>query len=471
MGKQKTRKLSNFIVTDKAFYKQALMIFVPVLLQSLINSGVNLMDNIMVGTLGEAAISAVSLSTQFYSFFNIICMGIAAAGMVLSSQYFGAGDLRAVRRVFDFVLQLVAAFAILFAVVTFLCPRWIMRLYTTEPDVIEQGIGYLRITAGVYLVHGFALSLQNLMRSVGDAKLGLYVSIASFVVNIGANWIFIFGKLGAPAMGAAGAALGTLIARTVELVFAVIYICKREKIVNYRPSGLLKLPSKTLLKEFLRLGLPIIISDALVGLAANVTAVILGHMGKEVTAAYSIVMNIDRIATLAIFGLSSCASVVTGQTVGRGEFEEAKRQGWTFLLISVIVGILGGIIVYFIGVDAVVWLKYNITGETFEILKDMMHASALIVLFQAVQNGLGKGVLRGAGDSVFLMYADVVFQWVASLPLGAITGLVLHLDPALVLLALKIDNFIKAIWLTYRLKGDKWIHQAKKIEHTADEPD
>ena len=90
------------------------------------------MDNIMVGTLGEAAISAVSLSTQFYSFFNIICMGIAAAGMVLSSQYFGAGDLRAVRRVFDFVLQLVAAFAILFAVVTFLCPRWIMRLYTTE---------------------------------------------------------------------------------------------------------------------------------------------------------------------------------------------------------------------------------------------------------------------------------------------------------------------------------------------------
>ena len=471
MSQQKTRKLSNFIVTDKAFYKQALAIFVPVLFQSLINSGVNLMDNIMVGSLGEAAISAVSLSTQFYSLFNIICMGVAAAGMVLSSQYFGAGDLRAVRRVFDFVLQLVTAFAILFAIFTLLCPRWILHLYTNEPDVIEQGVGYLRITAGVYLVHGISLSLQNLIRSVGDAKLGLYVSIASFVVNIGANWVFIFGKLGAPAMGAAGAALGTLIARAVELVFAVIYIRKREKIVNYRLSGLLKLPSKTLLKEFLRLGLPIIVSDALVGLASNVIAVILGHMGKEVTAAYSIVMNIDRIATLAIFGLSSCASVVTGQTVGKGEFEEAKRQGWTFLLISVIVGILGGLIVYFIGVDAVVWLKYNITNETFEILKNMMHASALIVLFQAVQSGLGKGVLRGAGDSVFLMYADVVFQWVASLPLGAITGLVLHLDPSIVLLALKVDNFIKAVVLTYRLSGDKWIHQAKKIEHTADEPD
>ena len=124
-------------------------------------------------------------------------------------------------------------------------------------------------------------------------------------MNIGANWIFIFGKLGAPAMGAAGAALGTLIARAVELVFAIIYIRKREKILNYRPTGLLKLPSKTLFMEFLRLGLPIIVSDALVGLAGNVIAVILGHMGKEVTAAYAIVMNIDRIATLAIFGLSA----------------------------------------------------------------------------------------------------------------------------------------------------------------------
>ncbi|MBR4158230.1 MAG: MATE family efflux transporter [Oscillospiraceae bacterium] len=471
LTQQSTRRLSRYFITDKAFYKQALMIFIPVLLQSLINSGVNLMDNIMVGTLGEASISAVSLANQFYGLFNIIVMGLAAAGMVLSSQYFGAGDLRAVRRVFDFVLQLVGVTAILFAIVTFLLPGPIMRLYTADADVIEHGIGYLRITAFVYLVHGIAMALQHLVRSTGDAKLGLYVSIASFIVNIGANWVFIFGKLGAPAMGASGAALGTLIARVVELVFALIYIHKHEKNLNYRPVGLVKLPSKSLFKEFIRLGLPIIISDTLLALAFNVNAIILGHMGKAVTAAYAIVMNIDRIATLAIFGLSSCASVILGQTVGRGAFEEAKRQGWTFLALSVIVGILGGIIVWFIGVDAVVWLKYNITDETFGIMRSMMHASAFIVLFQSIQSSLGKGVLRGAGDSVFLMYADVLFQWVASLPLGALTGLVLHWDPSIVLIALKIDNFIKAIWLIYRMSGNKWIHQAKKIEHTADEPD
>jgi putative MATE family efflux protein len=471
LTQQRTRRLGSFFITDKAFYKQVLMIFIPVLLQSLINSGVNLMDNIMVGTLGEASISAVSLANQFYGLFNIIVMGLAAAGMVLSSQYFGAGDLRAVRRCFDFVLQLVGVTAILFAVVTFLLPGPIMRLYTTDQDVITHGIGYLRITAFVYLVHGIAMALQHLIRSTGDAKLGLYVSIASFVVNIGANWIFIFGKLGARKMGATGAALGTLIARVVELVFAIIYIHKHEKSVNYRPVGLLRLPSKALFKEFIRLGLPIIISDTLLALAFNVNAIILGHMGKEVTAAYAIVMNIDRIATLAIFGLSSCASVILGQTVGRGAFEEAKRQGWTFLVLSVIVGIIGGIIVWFVGVDAVVWLKYNITDETFGIMRSMMHASAFIVLFQSIQSSLGKGVLRGAGDSVFLMYADVLFQWIASLPLGALTGLVLHWDPSLVLIALKIDNFIKAIWLIYRMSGNKWIHQAKKIEHTADEPD
>ena len=471
MTQPRARKLNDFFITDKAFYKQVLMIFIPVLLQSLINSGVNLMDNIMVGTLGEASISAVSLANQFYGLYNIIVMGFAASGMVLSSQYFGSGDMRAVRRCFDFVLQMVIVTGFLFGVVTFLFPAPIMRLYTTDAGVIEKGAEYLRITAFVYIVHGVAMALQHMIRSVGDAKLGLYVSIASFVVNIGANWVFIFGKLGAPAMGAAGAALGTLIARIVEFVFAIIYIHKHEKTVNYRPVGLLKLPSRALFKEFIRLGLPIIISDTLLALAFNVNAVILGHMGKEVTAAYAIVMNIDRIATLAIFGLSSCASVLLGQTVGRGDFAEAKRQGWTFLIISVIVGIIGGIIVWFIGVDAVVWLKYNITDQTFGIMKAMMHASAFIVLFQSIQSSLGKGVLRGAGDSVFLMYADVLFQWIASLPLGALTGLVLHWDPAYVLIALKIDNFIKAIWLIYRLSGNKWIHQAKKIEHPADEPD
>lgn len=465
MSQLSARGLSRFFITDKAFYKRVLMIFIPVLLQSLINSGVNLMDNIMVGTLGEESISAVSLSNQFYGLFNIICMGISAAGMVLSSQYFGSGDLRTVRRVFDFVLQMVTVCALLFGIVTFLLPKEILHLYTTDLDVIEIGTGYMVITAFIFVIHGISLALQNLVRSIGDAKLGLYVSIASFVVNIGANWIFIFGKLGAPRMGAAGAALGTLIARVVELVFALIYIKKHEKVVNYRPVGIFKLPSKALFKEFLRLGLPIIISDALLALAFNVNAVILGHMGKQVMAAYSIVMNIDRIATLAIHGVASAASVILGQTVGRGAFEEAKKQGWTFLAISVVIGIIGGLIVYFIGVDAVVWLKYNITDETFAIMKAMMHASALIVLFQAIQSSLGKGVLRGAGDSVFLMYADVLFQWVASLPLGALAGLVLHLDPSIVLLALKVDNFIKAAWLIHRLSGNKWIHQAKKIEH------
>ena len=471
MAQLNARGLGKYFITDKAFYKRVLMIFIPVLLQSLINSGVNLMDNIMVGTLGEDSISAVSLSNQFYGLFNIVVMGIAAAGMVLSSQYFGRGDLRTVRRVFDFMLQMVGVTGILFGVVTFLFPSQIMHFYTTDEGVILYGAQYLTITAFIFLIHGISLSLQNLVRSIGDAKLGLYVSIASFVVNIGANWIFIFGKLGAPRMGAAGAALGTLIARVVELVFALIYIHKHEKVLNYRPVGIFRLPSKELFKEFLRLGLPIIISDALLALAFNVNAMILGHMGKNVTAAYSIVMNIDRIATLAIHGVASAASVILGQTVGKGDFEDAKKQGWTFLAISVVIGLIGALIVYFIGVDAVVWLKYNITDETFAIMKAMMHASALIVLFQAIQSSLGKGVLRGAGDSVFLMYADVLFQWVASLPLGALTGLVLHWDPAVVLLALKIDNFIKAAWLIHRLSGSKWIHQAKKIEHHEGELD
>ena len=454
------KSLRKYIITDRAFYNQALLIIIPVALQSIINQGVNMMDTIMLGRLGEVAISASSLANNFYNIFSCLCMGLSAAGLVLTAQYYGAGDKQTVQRIFDLLIQIIFVSSILFGLVSLFFPKQIMAIYTDDPDVIEEGAKYLRITAFVYLPHGISLVLSNIMRSVGNAKIGLYVSMASFVVNIGANYVFIFGKLGMPVLGVAGAALGTLCARIVEFGVCTYFVLRVDKALMYRPTGLLKLPSGLLMGEFTRLGLPAIISDTILAFATSAIGMILGHMGREYVTSYSIVSTIDRLCTLATQGVGSAAGVLVGQAVGAGMREEAKRRGVSFLLLTSALGVIGAILILFIGEWSIG--LYKIEPETVEITRIMMLASVLVVPFQNIQSTLGKGVLRGGGDTKFLMVADVVFQWVASIPLGYLVGIVWHASPFIVLLAVRIDYFIKSIWFIIRLGSDKWIHQVKR---------
>lgn len=422
-----------------------------------------MMDTVMVGRLGEVSISASSLANQYYAIYNIMCMGISAAGLVLASQYWGMNEPKTVRRTIDLSMQIVIVMGSVFAVVTALFPDKIMSLYIRDPDVIAEGARYLKITALIFLPHGISLVMSNVIRAVGNARLRLVISCLSFVVNIGCNYIFIFGVpfLGIPAMGVTGAALGTLCARIVELLVCVVYMLRFEKQLRYRLGGLIKLPKKALFGEFIRLGLPAIISDTLLGVAATVISMILGRMGKEAASAYAIVVVLERLCTVATGGIASAAGVMIGQTVGRGEYERAHKEGRSFLAISVFIGIAASVLVRFAGVWSIG--LYEITEDTRLIAVSMMDASAVIVFFQAVQSALSKGILRGGGDTKFLMVADVIFQWIASIPLGAILGLVLNWSPFWVLIALRIDYIIKSVWLTVRLGGTKWIHKAKTV--------
>lgn len=463
MGDVKKNPLSRFVVTDRSFYRKALLIIIPVLLQNMINQGVNMMDTIMVGQLGEVSISASSLANQFYMIFTFLCMGVSAAGLVLASQYWGAEDHQTVRRVFDLILQLVMVTGALMAVVTMLFPERIMSIYTDDADVIVEGGRYLRITAFIYLPHGISLVISNVIRATGNAKLGLTVSVMSFFVNIFFNYVFIFGKFGLPAMGVMGAALGTLVARAVELAVTVVYLWRFEKLLRYHVKGLIKPPTRSLLSEFKRLGLPAIISDTILALAASAISMILGHIDTQLVSAYAIVAVLERLCTVATAGIASASSVVIGQSVGAGEFERAKREGYTFLLMSCGIGVLAMIIVRIAGVWSIG--LYNITEDTVGVAVSMIKASAFLVFFQAVQSALSKGILRGGGDTKFLMVADVLFQWCASIPLGYLAGIVLGWTPFWVLIMLRIDYIIKSVWLVFRLAGDKWIHKAKSMAY------
>ncbi len=447
-------------VREKSFYRSVLAIMLPVALQQAINMGVNMLDTMMLGSFGEVQLSASSLANQYYNLFTILCMGIIGGSSVLAAQYWGAGDKEKVRETFNMAIRLSTALSLVFALLTWFFPAQIMAIYTSETDVIAQGVRYLRITAFIFLIHGTSLVSAQLMRSVGQAGLGLVVSIISFVVNIGGNYIFIFGKFGAPRMEIAGAALGTLLARSAEFLTTFVYILAIDKQLGLRVRHLLKSPSGLFYKNYFRLGAPVLVSDGLLALGDSAVAIVLGHMGAAAVAGNAICMVVQRLFSVVISGVSNASSIITGMTIGRGEREKAMEQGVTFYMLSMIFGAVNAVLVAIFGPMTIA--MYSLEAETITVTRQLMNAYIVIVFFQAVQSVMTKGVLRGGGDTKFLMKADILFLWLASIPLGALVGLVFHGPAWLTMLCLRVDFVIKSVWCVSRLLSGKWIREVSR---------
>lgn len=445
------------LIRDKNFYRKILSIMLPVALQQAINIGVNMMDTVMLGSFGEIQLSASSLANQYYNCFTILCMGIIGGSSILASQFWGAGDKEHVRETFNMALRLSLGVSVVFAIITFFFAPQIMRIYSSDPDVIEQGVRYLNVTVFVFALHGTSLVATQLMRSVGKAQLGLFVSIVSFIVNVGANYIFIFGKFGAPRLEIAGAAVGTLIARSVEFLLTFVYILHLDRDLGLRVHHLMCSPSGHLYRNYFRLGAPVLISDSLLGIGSTMVSVILGHMGTVAVSANAICQVVDRLCTVVIQGVSNASGVIIGNTIGSGDTNLAIRQGESFYLLSMIFGAVSALLVFLIGPISI--SIYNLTPETILATRHLMNAYVIVVFFQAIQSVMTKGVLRGGGDTKFLMKADILFMWLVSIPVGAIAGLVFHQPPWITMLCLRLDYIIKSAWCVSRLLSGKWIHR------------
>jgi len=444
------------IIRDKAFYIRVLGIMLPVALQQAINMGVNMLDTMMLGQFGEVQLSASSLANQYYNIFTIICMGIIGGSSVLAAQYWGAGNKDKVHETFSMALRLSLGAAVLFALLTWFFPSNIMGIFTNEAEVITQGIRYLKITTFIFALHGTGLVYAQLMRSVGQPRLGLVVSIISFFVNLFFNWVFIFGKLGAPRMEIAGAALGTLIARLAEFLTTFIYILFIDKELGLRLRHLLHSPSSEFYAKYFRLGAPVLISDFMLGMGNTAVSIVLGHMGAAVVAANAICQVVDRLCTVIIQGVSNASGIITGQTIGSGNKHKAQEMGQTFYVLSVVFGLVASLLVFIFGPLSI--RMYSLTPETVRLTKHLMYAYVFIIFFQAVSSVMTKGVLRGGGDTRFLMVADVLFLWAVSVPAGALAGLMLHTPEWVALICLKLDLIIKSVWCVSRLNSGKWIH-------------
>jgi len=445
---------------DRAFYMKMFHIALPVMLQQLITVGVNLMDTVMLSDMGDAQLSASAQAGQFISLFQICCMGIGMGASVLTSRYWGMKEIPSLRKAVTIMLRFVAVFAAAFTLATILIPEVIMRIYSPEAEIIHYGMIYFKWQLPVFICMGLSLTCTIVLRTVGQTMIPLISSVCAFFINVFFNWVFIFGMLGAPRMEIAGAALGTLIARVFEVGFVCGYFFFKDKRIGYRLKHL-TMKCRDMVGNYFHTCIPVLISDALLALGNNAVAIVMGYIGSTFVTANSVTVVVQQLSTVMTSGVANASGIITGHTMGEGDYEKAQRQGYTFTALGVVLGcVAAGIIMLLRGpiID-----YYQVSPEAKAIAWDLMDAISFIVIFLSMNSILTKGVLRAGGDTKFLMAGDILFLWVASVPLGALAGLVFHWPAFWIYTMLKIDQIIKCIWCVFRLKSGKWM---KRISAT-----
>lgn len=454
---------------DSKFYKKVFVLAFPIAMQSLISIGVNMLDTIMVGKLGENALSATSLANSFITIYHILCMGLGMGASVLVSRYWGmkkaASEKRengeqaahALKQTVSLMLRLAFLLALIFALFTLFIPEIIMGTYTDDGKIISLGSIYFKYSVITYFFLGLSLVSTIVLRSVGQVKLPLLVSIGAFFVNLLANYAFIFGKFGMPRMEVAGAAIGTLIARIFEAGIILSFLFFKDKRINFRLQNIF-MKTSSLLSEYVKISIPVLISDAILAFGNNSVAMVIGHLGATFVAANAITSVTQQLSSVLVQGVSQAGAIVTGQTLGTGDKEKTMEQGWLFLGIGFALGLLSAI--FIMAISSPIISSYEVSEDTVKIAEQLMAAISLIMIFQATNSIMTKGVLRGGGDTKILMVADNAFLWIISIPLGLLAGFVLHLPAFWIYICLKSDQIIKTFWCVFRLKSRKWI---KKI--------
>ncbi len=448
-------------LNNREFYRQTIHLLIPVMLQQLITTGINFLDNIMVGSFGETQIAAAALANQFYAIFQFVCMGLGSGAIVMSSQFWGSGEHKALKTTAAIALRFTVVISGVFLLLSVLWPQGILRCFTSDLAVVEAGKTYMRLLGSTFLFAGISSTVTYLLRSTGHVKIPLISSIIAFFLNLGFNYVFIFGVWFFPRLEIVGAAVGTVIARTFEFLFIFGYFAWKDKNFGFRLRDF-GLNEPVLLKKYVTYSLPVVVSDTFLGVGIALGSVIIGHISAEFVAANSIVVTANQLLTIGNSAMGGASAVVIGNTIGSGDTEKAYRQGVAYVILSVAFGLCFSLLILLLR-DPYIGL-YTITDETARMAREFFLFMIIMSPFQTLAFVTSKGILRGGGDTKFIMVFDSILVWFFSLPLGALAGLVWHLPAFWVFFLLKLEFGAKGVLCTIRFFTKKWI----RVIHAAD---
>jgi len=437
----------------KHFYKSLFALVIPIAIQNLITSAVNSADVFMLGFVGQAELSAVSLANQVQFLISGLFFGITSGIVMLCSQYWGKKDTDTIQKVMGIAFKVSLVFCILFATAAFFFPRTIMLIYTNDLELVNIGVEYLKIISISYIFLAFSQVYLSVLRSVERAHISTIISSVALVTNVCLNAVFIFGLFGAPKLGVIGVAIATTIARVLEVLLC-IFDLYRNKVFKFKIKFILEW-DKLLFLDYLKYSIPALLNDIAWTFAFSTYSIIMGHLNADVVAANSVVSTVRNLCTVVCYGISSGGTVLIGKEIGENRLEDAKVDAGRLIKTSVLSGVITGIIILFI--KPVVFDCFVLTERAYEYLDFMLNISSYYVIGQVFNTVTIAGIFRAGGDSKFGMICDTITMWVVAVPLGFISAFVLKLPPMAVYFVLCLDEFWKIPVVIKHYKSYKWL--------------
>ena len=444
----------GLFVKDRQFYKSYLSMTAVIALQNLITYAVNLADNIMIGGYSQDALSGVSMVNQIQFLLQMMVMGIGNGIVVLGAQYWGKRQTEPIRRVTSIGMLLAVGASTAMMLAVYLFPTQALSLLTDEPAVITAGAKYLVIVCFSYVLFAVTNVLLCALRSVETVRIGFVVTLTALVVNVVLNYGLIYGRLGLPELGVEGAAIATLISRIAEFVIVVGYTFLLDRKIRWNPAGMLH-PDRGLFRDYLHVGLPLILSNTLWGLATSAQTAILGRLGSDTIAANSIVTTLFQIVTVVTYGSASASGVVIGKTVGEGDISRVKAYTRTLQIIYLFIGVLTSLALWF-SKDAVLSF-YSITEETHALAIQFIAVLSVTVIGTTYQVACLTGIVTGGGDTRFVLINDLIHQWLIVLPTAFLAAFVFHAPLWVTFACLKCDQILKCIVAVVKVNRFRWI--------------
>ena len=440
---------------DKIFLKTMLAIALPIALQNLITSSVNMVDTLMISSLGQTSIAAVGLANQFFFFYILIVFGINSGSSIFIAQYWGKEDVTSIRKVLGLALSLSGVVGAVFTVSALLFPQFIMGILIDEPEVIRLGSDYLRIVALSYIPTALAFAFSVALRTTGKPQIPMKISAISFITNTAFNYILIFGKLGIPAMGVKGAAWGTVIARFVEIGVVLYAIYCKDGVLAASIKELFGW-NKEFFNKYIKTTYPVILAEGAWSLGQVMYSIAYAKLGEEATAAIQITNTIQNVFFVLVRGLANACTVMIGSKIGGGDEEGAYEYAKNFMILAMLLGLILGII-QALTPNLTLKLFRGLDPGLYNASKNLLIVMGLTFVIKVLGATGIVGVLRGGGDTTFAMILDAGTVWVIGVPAAFIGALMLDIPVYLIYAMITIEELIKAILIIPRVISKKWI--------------
>lgn len=443
----------------KGFYRSVFALVFPMAVQNLINVGVTATDVFMLGRVGEKVLSGSSLAGQIQFIMMLVFFGITAGATVLTAQYWGKRDTATIEKILGMGLSGGVAIAAVFTVLALVLPEQLVGIFTLDDAVIVEGAEYLRIVGLSYVFMAVTQVYLNIMRSIERVVVATVVYFVSLLVNIVINAVLIFGLFGAPRLEIVGAAIGTLCARITETVMVLLYARFQNKIVKIRARNLIHIDPR-LLADYIRYATPVIANELLWGLGTSANTAIIGHLGSEAVAANSVAQVARQLAQVVVFGISSATAIWLGKTLGEKKIEHARAYAKKFVILSLVLGILGGAFILILG--PLVSSVLTLSEVSRRYLGFMFFVMSYFVVGQAFNTTMVCGVFRSGGDTKFGLVMDVASMWGCSIFLGAVAAFYFHASVPVVYMLLMSDEIIKMPVCWWRYRKYKWLNDVTR---------